>query len=271
MKKLLSIIAAVFALTTQLTAQINDMPSYPSWRQTKKLIVFDLDGTLTQHKTPLTPENKAVLDELGKRYSLLMAGGGGCERIYRQMNCYPIPILGNYGMEESEVVNGEFKIIREEKAKISKRAFTRKCMKLRKKYGYMDWKGEPLEFHESGMVTFGLLGTKADKADKLAFDPDKMKRRAMLPEVSKVFSNSNVIIGGTTSFDITPKKYNKYRAVMRYATEHGFTKDQILFVGDDLDDGGNDSHIRIGGIDYVRIYDFTTLPEKLKFLYKSPQ
>lgn len=187
------------------------------------------------------------------------------------MNCYPIPILGNYGMEESEVVNGEFKIIREEKAKINKRAFTRKCMKLRKKYGYMDWKGEPLEFHESGMVTFGLLGTKADKADKLAFDPDKMKRRAMLPEVSKVFSNSNVIIGGTTSFDITPKKYNKYRAVMRYATEHGFTKDQILFVGDDLDDGGNDSHIRIGGIDYVRIYDFTTLPEKLKFLYMSPQ
>ena len=28
------------------------------------LIAFDLDGTLTQHKTPLEKENRAVLDEL---------------------------------------------------------------------------------------------------------------------------------------------------------------------------------------------------------------
>ena len=29
-----------------------------------KLIAFDLDGTLTQHKTPLAPENLAVLTAL---------------------------------------------------------------------------------------------------------------------------------------------------------------------------------------------------------------
>ena len=33
-----------------------------------KLVAFDLDGTLTQHKTPLSPENRAVLDALGKRF-----------------------------------------------------------------------------------------------------------------------------------------------------------------------------------------------------------
>lgn len=41
-----------------------------------KLIAFDLDGTLTQHKEPLSPENKAALDELGKKYKLIMAGAG---------------------------------------------------------------------------------------------------------------------------------------------------------------------------------------------------
>ena len=117
------------------------------------------------------------------------------------MNGYQIPILGNYGMEESEIVNGEFRIIKEERARINKRAFTRKCMKLRKKYGYMNWKGDPLEFHESGMVTFGLLGTKADKTDKLAFDPDKMKRRAMLPEMS-YFSS---FMGPPVSWVIYPR------------------------------------------------------------------
>ena len=36
-----------------------------------KLIAFDLDGTLTQHKTPLDPVNKAVLDRLREKYTLL--------------------------------------------------------------------------------------------------------------------------------------------------------------------------------------------------------
>ena len=47
-----------------------------------KLIAFDLDGTLTQHRTKLAPENKAVLDELSKKYKLLMVGAGTCERIF---------------------------------------------------------------------------------------------------------------------------------------------------------------------------------------------
>ena len=36
----------------------------------KKLICFDLDGTLTQHRTPLEEENRKLLDALGKKYKL---------------------------------------------------------------------------------------------------------------------------------------------------------------------------------------------------------
>lgn len=198
------------------------------WKQEKKLICFDLDGTLTQHKTLLTAANKAVLDTLAKRYEIIMAGGGNCARIYRQMGNYPITILGNYGMEESRVIDGEFRMVREEKSPVDRKFFLKTCEYLRKKYGYTDYKGDPLEFHESGMVTFGLLGTKPDKAAKLAFDPDKVRRRAMFPEVRDLFKDYSVFIGGTTSFDITPKQYNKFDAVMRYAGEKGYTIDQIL-------------------------------------------
>ena len=38
-----------------------------------RLIAFDLDGTLTQHKTPLTPENRAALTALSEKYQLVMA------------------------------------------------------------------------------------------------------------------------------------------------------------------------------------------------------
>ena len=242
-------------------------PNEEKWRQTKKLIAFDLDGTLTQHKQPLSDANRAVLDTLATRYEIIMAGAGNCKRIYNQMGEYPITIVGNYGMEESRIVDGEFKIVREEKSPVDRNFFDEKCMELRKKYGFTSFKGDGNEYHESGMVTFALLGTKADQADKLVFDPDKMKRRRMYPEVMEVFKDYSVFIGGTTSFDITPKEYNKYDAVMKYAAERGYTEDQVLFVGDDFDDGGNDSQVRIFGMDYIRIYDYTRLPEKLHFLF----
>ncbi len=236
-------------------------------REQKKLICFDLDGTITQHKTQITPENKAVLDKLGKRYKMVMVGGGGCERIYHQMNDYPIDILGNYSMQESHIIDGKFTIVRDEKVQTDTAFFSRECQRLREKYGYTHYYGLPVEYHASGMVTFGLLGTKAPKEEKLHFDVDKMKRRAMFPEVKKIFHEYAVFIGGTTSFDITPAQFNKYTAVMKYAAEHGFTKDQILFVGDDMGDGGNDSQARLGGLDYILVDDYTHLPQLMEFMY----
>ena len=41
-----------------------------------KLLAFDLDGTLTCHKTPLCEENRKALEALGKKYKLLMVGAG---------------------------------------------------------------------------------------------------------------------------------------------------------------------------------------------------
>lgn len=39
------------------------------------------------------------------------------------------------------------------------------------------------------------------------------------------------------------------------------------YIGDDFGDGGGDSHIRLGGMDYIHITDFTKLPERVAFLY----
>ena len=65
----------------------------------RKLIAFDLDGTLTQHKEPLGEENRRVLDALRRRYRLVMVGAGQVGRIFKQMGEYPIDIIGNYGLQ----------------------------------------------------------------------------------------------------------------------------------------------------------------------------
>ena len=38
-----------------------------------KVIAFDLDGTITQHKQPPVPANRAALEALSKKYKLVMA------------------------------------------------------------------------------------------------------------------------------------------------------------------------------------------------------
>ena len=232
----------------------------------KKLICFDLDGTLTQHRTPLGEENRKLLDALGKKYKLLMVGAGAAERIYAQMGEYRIEIIANYGMQESKIVDGTFTIIRQEQSYPDKEYFLKTAEYLREKYGYTQYKGEGVEFHATGMVTFPLLGTKADIVDKLAFDPTRAKRRVMYDEVLRLFPDYVVYIGGSSSFDFAQKQYNKYDAIMAYAKANGYQKDEILFVGDDFGDGGGDSHVRIFGMDYVEIDDYQTVGKKLAFL-----
>ncbi|MBE7061154.1 MAG: phosphomannomutase [Clostridiales bacterium] len=232
----------------------------------KKLICFDLDGTLTQHRSPLEEQNKKVLNDLSKKYKVIMVGAGGCERIYKQMENYPIDIIGNYGMQESKIIDGKFTIVKQQISFPDKEYFLEKADYLRKKYGYTEFKGDSVEFHATGMITFPLLGTKADIQDKLTFDPTREKRRVLYPEILELFPNHAVYIGGSSSFDFSEKQYNKYDAIMTYAKENGYTLDEILYVGDDFADGGGDSHVRIFGMDYVEILDYKTLEEKLKFL-----
>ena len=233
----------------------------------KKLICFDLDGTLTQHRSPLDDKNRAVLDRLGKKYKLLMVGAGGAERIFNQMEGYPIDILGNYGMQESKMIDGKFVLVRNTTTTVDQAFFTEQVTYLRNKYGYTEFKGESVEFHPSGMVTFPMLGTKADINDKVAFDPTRAKRRVLYPEVLEIFGDQfTVYIGGSSSFDFSRKEFNKYDAIMRYAEENGYAKDEILYVGDDFGDGGGDSHVRLGGMDYVELTDYRKLEEKLAHL-----
>ena len=235
-------------------------------RAQKKLLVFDLDGTLSNHRTPMPEESRALLDALGKRYHLVMCGAGNVARVFKQMGNYPIDLVGNYGMMEAKVENGELVITKQVVTDIDKEFFLRETNRLREKYGYTEFAGEPIEWHPSGMVTFALLGTKAKKEDKLAFDPDRTKRRVMYPEVLEIFKDYTVFIGGSTSFDIVAKQYNKYDATIEYAKQYGYTKEQILFMGDDMGDGGGDSHIRLGGIDYLHILDYTKIFEQMAFL-----
>jgi glycerophosphoryl diester phosphodiesterase len=232
----------------------------------KKVVALDLDATLCQHRTPPPPANLAELRKLCANYTCVMVGAGNAPRIYRQMGGFPIDIVGNYGMQIAAAADGNFRIVKAVTNTVDRAFFTEKCDALRKKYGYTSYAGAPIEFHPSGMVTFALLGTEAKSADKIVFDPDRKKRRAMYADVLEIFKGYSCYIGGSTSFDFAGAEYNKYDATLAWAQARGYTLDDIVFIGDDFADGGGDSHVRIKGMDHIVITDYRRFPAAVKVL-----
>ena len=230
-----------------------------------KLLAFDLDGTLTQHKSPLGEENKAVLNKLAEKYKLLMVGAGSCARIHKQLGNYPIDIIGNYGLQfyTYDKETGGLTAVRNLHFPVERESVEARVTALRAKHGFTSFVGENVEFHESGAVTIPLLGTKAELADKLVFDPDKSRRKKIYDEVKALFSEYVVFVSGTSSFDMVPSPYDKYYALDLYCKEHGIAHDEVIFVGDDYGEGGTDESVYRSDFGFICMDDYTKLGERL--------
>ena len=228
-----------------------------------QVIAMDLDGTLTQHKQPLSPLTRATLEALGKRYRLLMVGAGQVQRIFHQMEYFPIDIIGNYGMQYAtyNAQTGGLDMQRDEVIPAGDRGtIEARVTALREKYGYTEFAGDNVEYHPSGCLTFPLLGTKAAQADKLAFDPDRAKRRRIYAEVCAAFPEYCVFVGGSSSFDMAPRPYNKLYALDLYCREQGIAHENVLFIGDDYGTGGNDESVYLSDVPFLCVDDYTTFP-----------
>lgn len=230
-----------------------------------RLMAFDLDGTLTQHKSPLGEENRAVLEALARKYRLLMVGAGACSRIFHQMNEFPIDIIGNYGMQFSQWDPAKKALVlrRDEHVEVDRAEAVRRADTLRDEFNLHDYAGETIEIHASGMLTFPILGTKAKIEDKLAYDPDRSRRKPMYARVCEIFHEYTVFIGGSSSFDIVPKPFCKSSALKRYMDEFGFAAGEVAYCGDDYGVGGNDHDVYESGVRFITIDNYLDFGKRM--------
>lgn len=223
-----------------------------------KLVAFDLDGTLTQHKYPLDEKNKKVLLELQKKYKLLMVGAGTCTRIFNQLEKFPIDIIGNYGLQQAvyDPAIQDIKIVKNLVFDCDKEVVEERITRLRKKFNLLNFTGDSVQYHESGAVTFPILGTKAQLEDKLKYDPTREKRRPMYNDVKNAFPEYTVFIGGSSSFDMAPQGYNKFVALDSYCKENNLTHQNVAFVGDDYGVGGNDNAVYESDFPFIKVDNY---------------
>lgn len=225
------------------------------------LLAFDLDGTLTQYKTPLSAVNREILTELSRKYRLVMISGGSCIRIFEQMKRFPIDIIGNYGMQVARYNfrREDIDIVERHVVPYDREETESRITILREKYGFTSYKGDNV-YYGSGFIVFPLLGTAASIQDKLIFDPDRQKRRILYEDVCKTFPEYNVFIGGSSSFDIVPRPFQKYYALSKYCREENIPPCEVLFFGDDYGAGGNDESIYLSEIPFVKVDGYEKFP-----------
>jgi phosphomannomutase len=223
----------------------------------KKLIVFDLDGTLAPSKSPVDAETLALLHDLLGIVKVAVISGGAWAQFEKQVlsnlphddrlaNLSLLPTCGTkffqYSGDWKELYSEDF--TPEEKEKIV--SSLKKAVEMAGFSVEKTW-GETIEDRGS-QITYSALGQEAPLAEKNKWDPDIAKRKKIQSIVETFIPEFSVRIGGATSIDITQPGIDKAYGIGKLRDILGISLNEMIFVGDALFVGGNDYPAEQAGV-----------------------
>lgn len=240
---------------------------------TKKVIAFDLDGTLAASKSPVTDRIADLLGQLLGKFHVCVMSGGKFAQFEKQLlsnlriepekleRLHIMPTCGTrycaYDIAKAkwhEVYAENFEP--HEKKKIIdalNKGYDDLGMREDKVYG------ETVEDRDS-QITFSALGQDivdvlGDKGVRLkeAWDPDDSKKRQLRDYIANLIPEFEVRVGGVTSIDVTKQGIDKAYGMKKLIEILGVSKEEILFIGDRILEGGNDYPVKLMGIDCIQI------------------
>lgn len=231
----------------------------------KKLVAFDLDGTLAESKQPMDEEMAGILADLSRVADVCIISGGDWPQFLKQVvsrlpesadraRFWIMPTTGtklyrfrdgDWACDYADLFSQEERthILTEVRAGIDRLGITPDEV----------W-GEQVEDRGS-QITFSALGQDAPLAPKEAWDPRQEKRRKLQADIQPHLEGFSVRLGGATSIDITRTGVDKAYGMERLSKMSGIAKADMLFFGDALYPGGNDAPVReTAGIDSVQVH-----------------
>lgn len=229
----------------------------------KKIILFDLDGTLALSKSPITTEMRNAIAQLMKHIKVGVITGGNWEQCRKQVidqlpeeafnfmhQLYVLPTSGT----RLRIHNGSWEEIYSELLSDNERKIIADALNVSIEglYKTESVHGEIIEDRGS-QITFSALGQQAPLHLKEKFDPDQKIRHVIVKKLINIIPEYDIRIGGSTSIDITKKGMDKGYGIQRLAKHLELELDEIGFVGDALFEGGNDYPAKRIGIHCVEV------------------
>lgn len=260
-------VSVIFNVTILSYYMIND----------KKVIAFDLDGTLAESKSSLTSEMSEVLSKLLEKYSLAVISGGAYPQFQKQFlnnfgapkellkNLYLFPTMGSTCYVYDLVLDEWKQLYKEELTQDEASKIMRAFDEAISESGF-DLSGSFGDIVENRgtQITFSGRGQAAPNDVKASWDPNKTKRQLIISLLKKKIPEFEPKIGGISSIDVTKPGIDKAYAVGKIKDLLKVTDQEILFIGDALYKGGNDAPVKKTDVDFIQPDDPAATVEILR-------
>lgn len=239
----------------------------------KKLIAFDLDGTLAPSKSPAHDRMTGLLKRLLDKYEVCVISGGKFEQFEKQLvnrldaspeqlsKLHIMPTCGTRYFRYDDVEKKWVKQYSEDFTEAEKnkiidalnKGFDDLKYRAEKTYGEtLEDRGSQVTFSVLGQDIVEQLGEKGVEI-KEAWDPDNKKKLELRDYIAELIPEFEVRVGGVTSIDVTKLGIDKAYGMKKLKAMLGIGDDDILFIGDRLQEGGNDYPVKAAGIDTIQI------------------
>lgn len=237
----------------------------------KKVIAFDLDGTLADSKSPMDDRMATVLRQLLDHFYICVISGGKFEQFNKQLlddlHCettklqklHLLPTCGTRyythdGEKWQQIYAEDFSGIEKQKI-ITALNESIDALGMREKQVYgelVEDRGSQITFSALGQDIVEQLGSKGVEI-KEAWDPSGEKKHQLRDHVAKLIPEFEVRAGGATSIDVTKPGIDKAYGMQKLMEALKVKKEEILFFGDKLEEGGNDYPVKAMGIDSLEV------------------
>jgi HAD superfamily hydrolase (TIGR01484 family) len=232
----------------------------------KKVVAFDLDDTLTVTKSAISDRMAELLAQLLVTHDICVISGGNFEQFKKQVidnvkapdrlmaKMHIMPTCGTKYYRFDEIDKNWRKIYSQDIPEEDKSHIKRILLEAAKEAGYLESNtyGEIVEDRGS-QLTFSACGQEAPAEVKYKWDPDTKKRQKIRNIMLPKLRDYEIRIGGTTSIDVTLPGIDKAYGMEKLMQALEIAKEDILFVGDKLDEGGNDYPVKAMGIDTIAV------------------
>jgi HAD superfamily hydrolase (TIGR01484 family) len=223
----------------------------------KRLIVFDLDGTLAPSKSPIDAETVALLHDLLDIIKVAVISGGDWPQFEKQLlfhftddinliNLSLLPTCGTKFFQFAgvwrELYSEDFSA--EDKSKII--SSLQQAVKMSGITVDKTW-GEIVEDRGS-QITYSALGQQAPLEKKSKWDSDYAKRKKIKAILDTLIPEYSVRIGGETSIDVTKPGIDKAYGIKKLRDILGIPLQEMIYIGDALFVGGNDYPAEQAGV-----------------------
>ena len=203
------------------------------------IFLFDVDGTLTPPRLPMTEDMISVFGEVVNTARVFLASGSDLNKIQEQI---PPQILdkcrGVFSCSANQFhIRGELQY---ENQFIPDEKLIEQLEKLIEDSPYSIRTGNHIEYRP-GMINFSIVGRNATVAERKAYykwDEKNQERKRMAALLVTSIPGLDVKIGGQISIDIYPSGYDKSQAVDYL--KRSYPDEPIFFFGDRTDQHGND-------------------------------